>query len=402
MSNTNNQKSCINFVWCINAEKFSTLEKIITGEELEIEDIIPNFTTQENDYYYAQNIASWAINYPNNIVRLVYHPVYMHKKVHIGESQYIKNKEEIDSNASHVDNLIKDLRLLSSNKVTETIRKAYEQKLQKKYNINLTLDEIEQKYRDGFAKFEKKMHDHGYKNFQIINYKDLVLSNLSQQELQLHPYMNELLENRIMSIANNLDYIKTSINYFGFGYEKNLTMDMDMTPFSMRENGLVEFEETSVKFAHRPEQIQAIYTDHSKDQFFLKPLIEMINKQNPHSVSPQITDPYYYHKLNHSVRFDIVSEYFMDHAEYPLPKYYMNNIVKFGNSHITNIVGNTETISFQKNYWPQNNKINYSPYLNNETWSSLVLLLIFLPFMLLIRYRLVRFFEKYIIGKFSI
>lgn len=397
MSNIVNQKSCINFIWCINAEKFGTMEKIIAGKDLEIEDIIPNFTTSDHDYYYAQNIASWAINYPENIVRLVYYPVYMHQKVHIGDKQYQDHKEEIDGNINHVSNLVKDLRNVPKIEIPVIIRKRYEQKLQTKYNTLLTLDEIEQKYIDAFLKFKQKMYDHGYRNFQTISYKDLA-KNLSMEEIQENAYLNEILNHQIISIANILDYIKTSMNYFGFGYEKNLTIDMDLTPLSMRESARVEFAETDIKFGHRPEQIQAIYSDHTKDQYFLKPIMEVVNKRYPHSIMLQIKDSYYYKKLNHSLTYDTFSEYFLDHVETILPKYYMHNIIRMGNSHIVNIKQEAEPIVFQTNYWPQRNNIVGDGYvldLDNNIWAGLTLILIFLPFMILIRYRLMTFFEEF-------
>jgi len=98
-----------------------------------------------------------------------------------------------------------------------------------------------------------------------------------------------MINDKVCGIAALVDYLKLAINYYGFGYEKNLTIDLDHTPNSIGNgnNGEIDKFKYGLQFGKRTPietdkpgglENQICFTENRKN-IFLK---EIINKVLTH------------------------------------------------------------------------------------------------------------------------
>ena len=191
IENIKNEKSCLNFVWCFNFDKFGLRDKIISNKPIEIEDMILNTAKFPN----TQNLISWALNYPGNPFRLVFH-------------------------------------FLNGD------------------------DNLKDKCREAFDRFKTKLEQERKKRsensapVEIVEFKDLCDRHLDKEDIDNNPILKDLLEKNNFDMASKIDSIKLFLNYFAFGYEQNFIIDMDHTPKSIGEGGKVEnFDGADLKFS---------------------------------------------------------------------------------------------------------------------------------------------------------
>ena len=247
--NLQNDKTNINFMWLYDFKRLIATEKIIKGEKIEMHDIIPNNEEkieyiekygknkgkeeiQYDTTFFLQSITSWAINFPENPARIVIQPMY----------SYMLNDEDIKS-VFEIQNL---------DERQQEIKKLCEQRVQEKYSTAMTLQEIEEKYDECFKNFETELKKHN-NNFSIIKFKDLANQYLKEEEIEKDDMLRYLLkedcvyieentekakkfllfnvEKKTYSVCRNMgcaiDAMRVALNYYGLGYEKNLTIDMD-------------------------------------------------------------------------------------------------------------------------------------------------------------------------------
>jgi hypothetical protein len=102
-------------------------------------------------------------------------------------------------------------------------------------------------------KFEQELKEYN-KTFKIVEFKNLVLNDESDcQEIKNDNYLSCIINDEIPVIHHIIDYIKLSLNYYGFGYEKNLVIDLDHTPQSLGngKQGEIDTFDYKIKFGIR-------------------------------------------------------------------------------------------------------------------------------------------------------
>lgn len=157
---------------------------------------------------------------------------------------YLENKEFYDDFVKQVDNLIpeKDFQknMINNNTFNHTkIENLLIEFIQKKYKTDISLNKIKEEYQKTFKSFQEEFKAHN-PNFEIIDFREKIkndkqakqdLSGQNNDDLKAQAKaLNLLLKEEIFEMINFVDSIKIFINYYGFGYEKNLTIDMDITP----------------------------------------------------------------------------------------------------------------------------------------------------------------------------
>lgn len=236
--NLDNEKTNINFIWAYDFQRLRATEKIIRGEKIEMQDIIPNYEeliVKKNEecenislkaIFFLQNVTSYALNFDENSVRLVVHPMYSYI-LNYGDLEEIEKIENFS--LLYVDR--------SSGTLEERrakIKELCEQRIQEKYNTNMTLKEIEEKYEECFRNFEKEIQKYN-KNFSIVKFEDLVHEYMTEEEIENDNMVRFLVNEDCIyrnyhSLGSVIDVMRVSLNYYGLGYEKNFTLDMDNSP----------------------------------------------------------------------------------------------------------------------------------------------------------------------------
>ena len=225
--NLQNEKTNINFIWLYDFQRLIATEKIINGKKIEMHDIIPNnaeIISQNrarrdcDTIFFLQNIVSWAINFPENPVRIVINPMY----------SYMLNNDDIES--------VFQIQNLDEKKIK--VKKLCEQKIKKKYNTRMTLEKIEEKYDECFQNFETELKKYN-QNFSIVKFEDLANEYLTEEEIASDDMLRFLLKENAIHISEKIfgeidhyrklgsaiDAMRVSLNWLGFGYKKNLTIN---------------------------------------------------------------------------------------------------------------------------------------------------------------------------------
>ena len=278
-SNIKNNKTCLNFAWTIDFTRWEALDKIMKGEKIGPEHVIPNFGNNEKtwDYnkYYLQDVGSWAKLEYENPVRVVYH------FAHLESLRRLMNKDEFQE-------ILNDLQSkteIGDEEKSKIIENILQEKIQTKYNnTSITLGDIENKYIGALKELESQTKPYN-ENFRVLNLKDLVKQS-DDKDVQKDKYLNDMINDKVCGIASLVDYLKLAINYYGFGYEKNLTIDLDHTPKSIGNgnNGEIDNFKYGLQFGKRTPiktdkpgglENQICFTENSKN-IFLKKIIDKV------------------------------------------------------------------------------------------------------------------------------
>ena len=199
-NNIKNDRSCLNLLWCFNFNKFGLIDKILSGKQIEIEDMILN----NDEFPNAQNSISWALTYPENPYRLTFH---------------------------------------------------FKEDLFPEHISTQQREDVKQKCREAFNRFKVKLEEERVKitnnsaPVEIVEFKDLCKDYLSPEEINNNNILKAVLDGKMKHISNVFDSIRLITSYYGFGYDKNLLFDMDITPESIGENGEVDNFDSELKFS---------------------------------------------------------------------------------------------------------------------------------------------------------
>ena len=331
MINENNKYTCINYVWVIDFNKFNGLKKIINGEDIEIQDIIPNFKENtENSQinrYFLQNIVSWTILKKDNPIRLITHFAYLESLGKLIKNQCLE-KQKLEGilnpkeDFSEFDNFLKELKennISTNEEKQQIIKKKLQDKIQFHFNTKITLEQIETKYQKCFSNFETKLQQYN-ENFEIVSFKNLILSNEQEdKEITNDHYLHSIINDEIPIIHHIIDYIKLSVNYYGFGYKKNLIIDLDHTPKSIGNGraGEVNNFDYKIKFGLRNPfdedqdrtsiENQICFTKEDKNTY-LKQILCSIQNNKSYEKYKRPNNIFMFHAIRDSL-FELVDSY---------------------------------------------------------------------------------------------
>ena len=257
--NENNQNPTINFIWLYKVNE-GIIKKIARGEKIDITDIIPNsfsiiHDTQTNQHsykskYFAQTMVSWAINYPNNQVRLIVKPMFASllsaDEIAEGENCFNNLKYTNRSKKSFFEDLYdKKIERICNNEQRGVICSA---------NVTCEYDKC---FNDFATTVNQKI---GHNNFSIVDFNQLADAHLKKDEIAKDKNLNFLLNQDSISdgfdLPISIDILRLCINYYGFGYEKNLTLDMDYSYHCLK---LLDCE--NQKITHQDIRINALSSD---------------------------------------------------------------------------------------------------------------------------------------------
>ena len=369
--NFRNEKNNLNFMWIYDFQRLIATEKIIKEEKIEIQDIIPN-NEERRQYikdwgedkgkektiydttFFVQNMVSWAVNFPDNSVRLIIHPLY----------SYMLNDDNIKE--------IYKIKNLDERKIK--VKQLCEERIQEKYNTKMTLKEIEEKYEECFKEFEKEVQKYN-KNFSVAKFEDLVNEYLILEEIENDPMLRYLVKEDGLYIRLNgdmyremgsaIDAMRICLNYYGFGYEGNLTIDMDYS-FGVLHNKLKQQLDPNnlgdnIKFPHTgrgPCENSLLYTSKSydKDLDEIKSQCDKtyrwkIDVDNDQSIYGIIKD-FISKKIEWSNRNGINN---FDNEEKHLVQYDNHYFMKrsFNKENLISKEKTNLLITYEKNFWPQ-------------------------------------------------
>ena len=386
--NENNQNPTINFIWLYKVNE-GIIKKIARGEKIDITDIIPNsfsiiHDTQTNKHsykskYFAQTMVSWAINYPNNKVRLIVKPMFAS----------LLSADEI----KEVENSFQGLQFYKNRSKKSFFADLYNEKIKNICkNENLRLIDIANvvcEYDKCFNDFAVTVNQNRrHRNFSIVDFNKLADTYCTKDEISKDQNLNFLLNQDSISngfdLPISIDILRLCINYYGFGYEKNLTLDMD---YSFNSLKLLNYENQDIK--HKNIRINELSSDimfpikrdvHGREFFYENSCV--YTSISKHKVLKcLLADPQIFKRLNsHYPLWEKTALYvkskfsLTDTSEEYLKRKHQNGIFsellwyiqpifidrKSYNQNIKDVVINkTLPICYEKSFWPFCNDYSY-------------------------------------------
>jgi hypothetical protein len=192
-----NKEVPINFLWLqIFGNSFGNelIRKIIENKKLPqddqiefgIENVIPNIgndqTSWRGNKFFAQNIVCWALTFKDNPVNLFldFVDLISLKYFYDSELNELRNSGKENSKIEFYEYEIKKINDVflrqyfkekKLNASGENYSKKLEEFIQKKFETNMTLEEIKNEYKKIFKEFEKEIKKYN-KNFNIINLRE--------------------------------------------------------------------------------------------------------------------------------------------------------------------------------------------------------------------------------------
>ena len=234
---------CFSQHWIVdflNSNQERVIQKIINGDlPNALGDIVPNYTIMlnvggkpiEDKFLAAQTFLDWARDesFINDHHRIVFDFAHS-SKMDIPKIQAIEDRDQQNN----------------------TIKIDYEKLVQQKFNTDLTLDQIESIYVKAFELEDVKLkNEYGITNTEFISFSDLVHKYLSDEEIAQQPYINAILEKRVLSVSAILDSTRIISAALHFMDEENIAIkDFDMTKDSIHNNGDFSLSNNTIMVGH--------------------------------------------------------------------------------------------------------------------------------------------------------
>ena len=220
---------CFSQHWIVdllNSNQERAMNKIINTElPNALGDIVPNYTIMlnvggediEDKFLAAQTFLDWARDpsFIDNHHRIVFDFAYS-TKMDIPKIKAIEDRDQQNN----------------------TIKIDYEKLVQQKFNTDLTLDQIESIYVKAFELEDAKLkNEYGITNTEFISFPDLVHKYLSDEEIAQQPYINTILEKRVLNMSAYLDGTRLIASALHLADEENIvSKDFDLTKHSAHKN----------------------------------------------------------------------------------------------------------------------------------------------------------------------
>ena len=217
------------------AEKFRIFKDIF-----ELPDLIKEYEARFNSDLESNEVSSEQ--YHKNRINKIKELEERYPKDSEEFKDYLENKEFYDEFSKKVSNLVKSTEFLINidndyNYDHEEINKLLIKFIQVRHKTDISLEKIKEEYKKTFLAFQDEFKTYN-KNFEIIDLRDAIKKDLKTQEdlkrkndeENFHSKPLELILNdEIFEMINFVDSAKIFINYYGFGFQRNLTIDMDIT-----------------------------------------------------------------------------------------------------------------------------------------------------------------------------